>query len=311
MCRAEAEIAADSPRSHIDSMKKPIMEPSTAPASAPPASFVAPAMGSMPITITYAEAKADQPEELSLEGLSLETSDPWENRVREAADADGESFVTIGPMPSKEELESMLLRIKEVAHTVACDCTVVHTQERQAADKEGSNNNSTKDGGPESEGEGPAVAHTASHAATHAVSHTAYLIVRKLPSQGHHLDLRVAVVGNVDAGKSTLVGVLTGPVSFLDDGRDRALSLTPSLVLIISVTLSLTLCLLLPHNTAPEQARPGAQPRAAAQARGRERPHLLHCGGAAHAPRRTRRQPRGRAAPEARRARRRRHRQGG
>ena len=27
------------------------------------------------------------------------------------------------------------------------------------------------------------------------------------------------VVGNVDAGKSTLVGVLTGPVSFLDDGR--------------------------------------------------------------------------------------------
>ena len=186
-------------------------------------------MGSMPITITYAEAKADQPEEISLEGLSLETSDPWENRVREAADADGESFVTVGPMPSKEELESMLLRIKEVAHTVACDCTVVHTQERQAADKQGSNNNSTKEGSPEREGE--------------AGHHTAYLIVRKLPSQGHHLDLRVAVVGNVDAGKSTLVGVLTGPVSFLDDGRDRALSLTPSLILIISVTLSLTLCL--------------------------------------------------------------------
>ena len=295
MCRAEAEIAADSPRSHIDS--KPIMEPSTAPASAPPASLVAPAMGSMPITITYAEAKADQPEEISLEGLSLETSDPWENRVREAADADGESFLTVGPMPSKEELESMLLRIKEVAHTVACDCTVVHTQERQAADKQGSNNNSTKEGSPEREGE--------------AGHHTAYLIVRKLPSQGHHLDLRVAVVGNVDAGKSTLVGVLTGPVSFLDDGRDRALSLTPSLILIISVTLSLTLCLPLTHNTTPEQAWPGAQPRATAQARGRERPHLLHCGGPAHAPRRKRRQPRGRAAPEARRARRRRHRQGG
>ena len=57
--------------------------------------------------------------------------------MREAADADGESFVTVGPMPSKEELESMLLRIKEVAHTVGCDCTVVHTQERPAADREG------------------------------------------------------------------------------------------------------------------------------------------------------------------------------
>jgi len=172
-------------------------------------------MGSMPITITYAEAKAEQPEELSLERLSLD--DPWENRVREAADADGESFVTVGPMPSKEELESMLLRIKEVAHTVGCDCTVVHTQERPAADREGSsNNNPAKEGSHEREGEGPAVAH--------AASHTAYLVVRKLPSQGHHLDLRVAVVGNVDAGKSTLVGVLTGPVSFLDDGRGLARS---------------------------------------------------------------------------------------
>jgi len=34
----------------------------------------------------------------------------------------------------------------------------------------------------------------------------------------------VAVVGNVDAGKSTLVGVLTGPTSFLDDGRGLARS---------------------------------------------------------------------------------------
>ena len=36
--------------------------------------------------------------------------------------------------------------------------------------------------------------------------------------------LQVAVVGNVDAGKSTLVGVLTGPTSFLDDGRGLARS---------------------------------------------------------------------------------------
>ena len=252
MCRAEVEIAGDSPRSYIDStsIKKPIKEPCIAPAPPPP-SLLAPAMGSMPITITYADAKADQPEELSLERLSLD--DPWENRVREAADADGESFVTVGPMPSKEELESMLLRIKEVAHTVGCDCTVVHTQERPAADREGSSNNAAKEGSHEREGEGPAVAH--------AASHTAYLIVRKLPSQGHHLDLRVAVVGNVDAGKSTLVGVLTGPVSFLDDGRARACSPTPRLLLTIPLTVSLTRRLPLTQTTS---RGPGAAWRAAA-----------------------------------------------
>ena len=53
---------------------------------------------------------------------------------------------------------------------------------------------------------------------------TAFAVVRKLPTQNQHLDLRVAVVGNVDAGKSTLVGVLTGPLSFLDDGRGLARS---------------------------------------------------------------------------------------
>ena len=203
MCRAAVETDQ-----HI--------EP-TAPVASAPTSLVAPAM-SMPITITYADAKADHTEEeLSLDGLSLDGADPWENRVREAADADGESFVTLGPMPG-EELASMLLRIREVAHTVACDCTVVHTQERPAAEregnpvKEGSNNNATREGGSEREGEVP------------KAQHTAYLVVRKLPSQGHHLDLRVAVVGNVDAGKSTLVGVLTGPTSFLDDGRGLARS---------------------------------------------------------------------------------------
>ena len=158
------------------------------------ATLVAPAMGSMPINITYADAKADHAaSELSLEGLSLgDRADPWENRVREAADNDGESFVTVGPMPANE-LASMLTKIEQVAITVGCDCTVVHEQER--ADKGGAQ-----------------------------VQRTAFLVVRKLPSQGHHLDLRVAVVGNVDAGKSTLVGVLTGPTTFLDDGRGLARS---------------------------------------------------------------------------------------
>jgi GTPase len=44
---------------------------------------------------------------------------------------------------------------------------------------------------------------------------------KALPSLGRaHLQVRVAVIGNVDSGKSTLVGVLTR--SILDDGRGLA-----------------------------------------------------------------------------------------
>ncbi|KAF7655742.1 hypothetical protein LDENG_00051760 [Lucifuga dentata] len=48
----------------------------------------------------------------------------------------------------------------------------------------------------------------------------AEVLVRKVPDDQQFLDLRVAVLGNVDAGKSTLLGVLTQ--GELDNGRGRA-----------------------------------------------------------------------------------------
>ncbi|KAM9494578.1 GTP-binding protein 2b [Clarias gariepinus] len=48
----------------------------------------------------------------------------------------------------------------------------------------------------------------------------AEVLVRKVPDNQQFLDLRVAVLGNVDAGKSTLLGVLTQ--GELDNGRGRA-----------------------------------------------------------------------------------------
>lgn len=50
----------------------------------------------------------------------------------------------------------------------------------------------------------------------------ASVLVRQLPETlEDYLDLRVAVAGNVDSGKSTLIGVLTG-CGALDNGRGRA-----------------------------------------------------------------------------------------
>ncbi|KAM5262409.1 GTP-binding protein 2 isoform 2-T2 [Ctenodactylus gundi] len=46
------------------------------------------------------------------------------------------------------------------------------------------------------------------------------VLVRKVPDNQQFLDLRVAVLGNVDSGKSTLLGVLTQ--GELDNGRGRA-----------------------------------------------------------------------------------------
>ena len=48
----------------------------------------------------------------------------------------------------------------------------------------------------------------------------AEVLVRKVPDDQRSIDLRVAVLGNVDVGKSTLIGVLTQ--GQLDNGRGLA-----------------------------------------------------------------------------------------
>jgi len=47
-----------------------------------------------------------------------------------------------------------------------------------------------------------------------------YLYVRKVPDDQHFIDLRAAVLGTVDSGKSSLVEVCTH--GELDNGRGRA-----------------------------------------------------------------------------------------
>lgn len=48
----------------------------------------------------------------------------------------------------------------------------------------------------------------------------AEVLVRKIPDDQNNIEVRVAVLGNADAGKSTLLGVLTQ--GSLDNGRGRA-----------------------------------------------------------------------------------------
>ena len=51
-------------------------------------------------------------------------------------------------------------------------------------------------------------------------TYVAEVLVRKVPENQQFIDIRIAVLGNVEAGKSTLLGVLTQ--GELDNGRGRA-----------------------------------------------------------------------------------------
>lgn len=51
---------------------------------------------------------------------------------------------------------------------------------------------------------------------------TADVLLRRRPGPKGPQEVRVAIIGNVDSGKSTMVGVLTR--SMLDDGRGLARS---------------------------------------------------------------------------------------
>lgn len=50
--------------------------------------------------------------------------------------------------------------------------------------------------------------------------YVAEVLVRKVPENQQFIDIKVAVLGNVEAGKSTLLGVLTQ--GELDNGRGKA-----------------------------------------------------------------------------------------
>ena len=68
----------------------------------------------------------------------------------------------------------------------------------------------------------PDGAAAATAAAAAAGPHVAHLLLRRRASTAQPREIRVAVIGNVDSGKSTMVGVLTR--SMLDDGRGAARS---------------------------------------------------------------------------------------
>ncbi|KAG0199758.1 hypothetical protein BGX33_011466 [Mortierella sp. NVP41] len=143
-------------------------------------------------------------------------------RIREGS---GETLFEIGveedgaPMKlSDAEYQTALTTVKTAAAAVGAEVAIMH--EKNAGLSTGAPIL------PESGGKGvtpiaePSLAPSVD-AADQPIYKSSYVMIRKTPkSVDELLELRVAVVGNVDAGKSTLLGVLTKGV--LDDGRGKA-----------------------------------------------------------------------------------------
>ena len=96
--------------------------------------------------------------------------------------------------------------MKQVCFKIDCSCVQIRFKQANT-------------GGPACEDKGTSTGSedTVESSGTRWVSD---FLIRKNLGESDFIEVRVAVVGNVDAGKSTLLGVLTNGV--LDDGRGNA-----------------------------------------------------------------------------------------
>ncbi|KAF9584543.1 hypothetical protein BGW38_006068 [Lunasporangiospora selenospora] len=162
----------------------------------------------------------------------------FEARLREGS---GETLFEIGieedgaPMDLTEaEFQTALSTVKTTAAAVGAEVAIMYEKatgpvgatatsaEQQVNDDDAAS--ASEDNAPDSSVEtstAPVASTGSAEDGSVAQFKTAYVMIRKIPKSPEDLlELRVAVVGNVDAGKSTLLGVLTKGV--LDDGRGKA-----------------------------------------------------------------------------------------
>jgi hypothetical protein len=158
---------------------------------------------------------------IRLRSLLLGTPDAGENVVEQLKDwikgrvdeGKGEAVLDLGLEEngetmnfSKEDWDSALARFKEAAELCTADCKVLVTKNVESKPEVKANddtNGKSVDKKQEAKG-----------------CQGKVLVRRRTASINDVIETRIAVVGNVDAGKSTLLGVLVK--GGLDDGRGKA-----------------------------------------------------------------------------------------
>lgn len=123
---------------------------------------------------------------------------------------------------SKEDYGLALETVRKVADRLECDATVLHERNTLALNTTTSSANTNASGSTASlNSSSTNVSTSPSSSSSSSPECYGYILIRQRAGNVEKmLEIRVACTGNVDAGKSTLLGVLTKGV--LDDGRGRA-----------------------------------------------------------------------------------------
>ncbi|KAE8752978.1 hypothetical protein FOCC_FOCC000324 [Frankliniella occidentalis] len=104
---------------------------------------------------------------------------------------------------SPSEMTDSLQTLKQMALSLGATTTILRERWLDDSDSDGSNSIDSLNGNT-----------------TNDQRKVVEVLVRKIPDDQHNIEVRVAVMGSADAGKSTLLGVLTQ--GQLDNGRGRA-----------------------------------------------------------------------------------------
>ncbi|KAI8800164.1 P-loop containing nucleoside triphosphate hydrolase protein [Cladochytrium replicatum] len=183
-----------------------------------------------------AASTLDEPTHASTKNKYVDPSpDEFENLVRtirdRLVDGQGEALFEIGVEEdgssmdmTPEEFENAEKVLTRAAAALSADSTILHKRTTlhlpttSSAVSEEDLSATSADGPPSSPTSSQALPPPPAQTSPFEYGHV--LVRRKNTKVEDILELRVAVTGNVDAGKSTLLGVLTKDV--LDDGRGKA-----------------------------------------------------------------------------------------
>lgn len=121
---------------------------------------------------------------------------------------------------SEKDMKASLSTLKQMAYKLGASISVLRQKYITNGNGGIGNNNNNNNVGQSGMGSRIRNLNRSMGNSSNSKRSVAEVLVRKIPDDQHNIEVRVAVLGGADAGKSTLLGVLTQ--GELDNGRGRA-----------------------------------------------------------------------------------------
>lgn len=121
----------------------------------------------------------------------------------------------------EQEMDKSLATLKRMAHRLGASMNII--RERVVVDEEAESSPNKVDDSENVENTSPLSCdekEEKNKKTTRSTKKAAEVLIRRVPDDSQFIDIRIAVLGNVDSGKSTLISVLT--YDEMDNGQGRA-----------------------------------------------------------------------------------------